>query len=116
MGMEFSDHIADRAGGLFVLRGRRQAQFAHGIGDAPLYRLEAVTERWQRPIEDDVHRIVEIGLLGEDSQRALFHAFEIQLLVGHQPTTSARLPLRSSHSRRSPARFLASSISMSVSV
>src|SRR5262249_7601268 len=66
---------------------------------------------------DDVHRIIEVRLLGEGAQRLLFYALEIQLLVLHGYTcNSARLPLVSSHSRRSEARFLASSMSMSLSV
>ena len=49
-------------------------------------------------------------------ERAPLDALEIRRRLGHQPTTSARLPLRSSHSRRSPARFFASSMSISLSV
>ncbi len=83
--MELADHIADRARRFLVLGGGRQAQLAHRVDDAALHRLEPVAERRQRAIEDHVHRIVEVGLLGERAERALFHALEVQLRSAISP-------------------------------
>ncbi len=114
--MELADHVAHGARRLLGLRPGRQAELAHGVDDAPLHRLEAVADVRQRAIEDDVHRIIEVGLLGELLQRQLLDALEISCqlsIVLHGRLTSARLPLASSHARRSAARFFASSMSIS---
>ena len=113
--MELAEDIPDGARGLLVLGDRRQPELAHGVHDAPLYRLQPVAECRQRAIENDVHRVIEVGLLGEGAQRLALDAFEVQFLIlRHAYTcTCARLPFSSSHSRRSAARFLASSMSMS---
>src|SRR5881392_1223994 len=113
--MELDEDIPDGARGLLVLGDRRQPELAHGVHDAPLYRLQPVAECRQRAIENDVHRVIEVGLLGEGAQRLALDAFEVQFLIlRHAYTcTCARLPFSSSHSRRSAARFLASSMSMS---
>ena len=121
MRVELADHVAHGARGLLVLGGGRQPQLAHRVGDAALHRLQPVAERWQRAVEDDVHRVVEIGLLGEGAQRLPLDAFEIQFLDVARAISASdlhvrRLPFCSSHSRRSPARFFASSMSMSWSV
>ena len=110
MRMEFADHVADRARGFLVFRTGGKAQFAHRIDNAPLHRLEPVADMRQRPIENDIHRIIEVRALGEFLQRLALYPFEIELLLLH---TWARFPLLSSHSRRSLARFLASSMSIS---
>ena len=83
MRMEFADDVADRARRLLGLRRRRQAQFAHRVDDAALHRLQPVADLRQRAIENDVHRIVEVGLLGVFLERLLFDAFEIQRNVLH---------------------------------
>src|SRR5208282_3899224 len=106
----------DRACGFLVLGCGREAELAHRIDDAPLHWLESVAERGQRAVEDDVHRVFEVGLLGGCAEVKTLHALEIQLLVGHYTWTSAWLPLRSNQSRRSPARFFASSMSIMRSV
>ena len=114
--MKLAEHIAHGARGLLVLGDRRQPELAHGVDDAPLHGLQPVAERRQRAVENHVHRVVEVGLLGEGAQRLALDALEVQFLVlgRHVYTcTSARLPFSSSHSRRSAARFLASSMSMS---
>ena len=65
--MEFADDVADRARRLLVLRARGEAELAHGVDDAPLHRLQAVAQTRQRAIQDHVHRVIEIGALGEGS-------------------------------------------------
>ena len=81
--MELADHIAHGARGFLVLGARGEPELAHGIDDAPLHGLQAVAEVGQRAVEDHVHRVVEIGALGEGLQRFLLDAFEIQLLIFH---------------------------------
>jgi hypothetical protein len=61
-----------------VLAGGAQAEFAHRIDDAPLHRLETVTDIRQGAVEDHVHRIIEIGLLGEGAQRQLLDRVELE--------------------------------------
>ncbi len=81
--MVLADDVANRTRGLLVLVGSPQRQLAHRIDDAPLYRLQTVAERRQCTVENDVHRVIEIGLLGEGPQRLLLDALEIELLVIH---------------------------------
>jgi hypothetical protein len=81
--VEFADDVADRAGRLLVLRARREAELAHGIDDAPLHGLQAVAQRRQRPIQDHVHRVIEVGALRKGLEGLPFDAFEIQLLIFH---------------------------------
>jgi hypothetical protein len=69
--VELAEHVADRAGRLLVLGGGAQAQFAHRVDDAPLHRLEAVADVRQGAVQHDVHRIVEVGLLGTRSRPGL---------------------------------------------
>ena len=83
MRMEFADHIADGARGLLVLGAGGQPELAHRVDDAPLHGLQAVAEVRQRAVEDHVHRVVEVGALGEGLQRLLLDAFEIEFLVFH---------------------------------
>jgi hypothetical protein len=61
--MELADHVADGARGLLELGTGLQSQLAHGVDDAPLHRLQAVADVRQGAIQDDVHRVVEVGLL-----------------------------------------------------
>ncbi len=56
-----AQHLAHNAGALLVVRARPQAQFGHGVEDAPLHRLETVADVGQRPRHDDAHGIVEVG-------------------------------------------------------
>ena len=65
MGMELAQHVTHGTGGLLVLGGGVQAEIGHGVNDAPLHRLETVGDVRQRTVEDDVHRVVEVRLLGE---------------------------------------------------
>src|SRR5438105_4813578 len=81
VGVELAEHIAHGARGLLVLRDRREPELAHGVDDAPLYRLQPVAERRQRAVQNDVHRVVEIGLLGEGGERLALDAFEVEFLV-----------------------------------
>jgi hypothetical protein len=85
--MELADHIAHGACGLLVLGARREPQLAHRVDDAPLHGLQAIAQGGQRPVEDHVHRIIEIRALGEGLEGFLLDAFEIQLLVFHEPSS-----------------------------
>src|SRR5690606_13486831 len=53
------DDLADDAGALRMLAVRRQAHLVHAVQDAALDRLEAVADVWQRPVDDDGHRVVD---------------------------------------------------------
>ena len=67
--MELAQHVADGEPRFLIFRRRRQAELRHRIDDAPLHRFEAVADVRQRPVEDHVVGLVEIGLLGEDPER-----------------------------------------------
>ena len=81
--MVLADDVADGTRGLLVLVGGGETQLAHRVDDAALHGLQAVAERRQRAIENDVHRVVEVRLLGEGLERLLLDALEIQLLIIH---------------------------------
>ncbi len=81
--MELADDVADRARRFLVLVDGGEAELAHRVDDAALHRLQAVRQRGQGPVENDVHRVVEVGFLGEGAQRLLLHPFEIQFLLLH---------------------------------
>ena len=72
MRMVFAQHVADGAGGFFVLGQGRQAQLGHGVDNAPLHRLQPVGEAGQGAVEDDVHGIIQVSLLGEFFQGNAF--------------------------------------------
>ncbi len=73
--VELAQHVTHGTRRLLVLAGRRQPQLGHGIDDAPLHRLEAVADVRQGPVENDVHGIIQVGLLGELRQSDAFDAF-----------------------------------------
>jgi len=66
--VEFTQHVTDGTRRFFVLGVGVQAQLAHGVDNAPLYWLQAVTDMRQGTVHDHVHGVVEIGLFGEVSQ------------------------------------------------
>lgn len=72
MGVIHTQYITHGTRGLFVLGAGAQAQFRHGEDDTPLNRLEAIGNMRQGAIEDDVHGIVQVGLLGEVLEGELF--------------------------------------------
>ena len=65
VGVELAQHVAHRAGRLLELGARMQAEVGHGIDDAPLYRFEPVGNAGERPVENDIHGVVEVCILGE---------------------------------------------------
>ena len=77
MGMELADDITDSARRFLELGRRFQAQLAHRIHDTPLYRLEAVSHMGQRPVEDDVHGIIQVSLFRILFERHLFDAVAV---------------------------------------
>ena len=77
--MELAEHVADGARRFLMLGGRRQPKFGHRIDDAPLHWLEAVADIRQRPVQNHVHGIVEVGLFGKAVQRQLLYAFGVVL-------------------------------------
>ena len=77
MGVEFTDYIADGTRGLLELGAGFQAQLAHRVHDAALHGLEPVADMRQRAVENDVHGIVQVGLLRILHQRHLLDAVVI---------------------------------------
>lgn len=67
-----TQHVTHGAGRFLVLRIRAQPQFRHRIDDASLHRLQAIGNMRQGAIENDVHGIVQVRLLGEILERELF--------------------------------------------
>ena len=85
--VELPEHVADRArrllepgpvgrvrpppgGGIrLAAHGRAEAQLRHRVHDPALHRLQAVRDVGQRPVEDDVHGVVEVRLVGELAHR-----------------------------------------------
>ena len=63
MGVKLADDVTNSACRLLVLLPRGQTQLAHRVDDSALHRLQSVPNLWQCPVEDYVHRIVEVGLL-----------------------------------------------------
>ena len=114
--MELADHVADRARGLLVLGSRREAELAHRVDDAALHGLQAVADVRQRPVEDHVHRVFEVGLLGESLERQPLDALEIQFVLRSHgiscPLRAARQPgcpwSRATRGGRTPASSRAS--------
>ena len=83
MGVILTQHIPDGTGRFLVLGQRREAQFAHGIDDAPLYRLQAIADMGQGPIHDHIHGVVEISLFGEGAQWQALHPIQAQFGITH---------------------------------
>ena len=62
-------HVADDTGALLRLAVRPQVQaVVHQVEDAPMDRLEAVTDIGQRPGRDDADRVAEVQPLGLGAQ------------------------------------------------
>ena len=78
VGMEFADHVAHRTGGFFELGAGFKPQLTHGINDATLHRLQAVTDMGQGPVEYHVHGVVQVGLLRVFLQRDLLDAVFVE--------------------------------------
>ena len=68
MRMVVTEHVTYGARRLGVLGVGAEADLAHGVDDPPLDRLQAVGDVWQRPVVDDVHRVVEVRTLGEGGE------------------------------------------------
>src|SRR3546814_2660494 len=64
---------------LFRSRAGRESEFAHGIDDSPLHRLQPVADLRQRAVENDVHRVVEVRLFRVF--RSEEHTSELQSLM-----------------------------------
>ncbi len=79
MGVVFTQHVTDGTRRFFVLGIGLQSQLGHGVDDAPLHRLQAVADIGQGAVQDDVHRVVEVRLLGEVLQGQLLDALVIDL-------------------------------------
>ena len=63
-----------------------RAELAHRVDDAPLHGLQAVRDLRQRAVEDHVHGVIEVGLLGEGPERDALDALEIELFL-HEALT-----------------------------
>ncbi len=60
MGMVFTDHIADNAGGFFIRAVPVVGELVHGEEHPAVHRLQAVTHIGQRPSYDYAHGVIEI--------------------------------------------------------
>ena len=74
--MELADDVADRARRFLELCPGREPELRHGVDDPPLHRLKTVGDARQRPIEDDVHRVVEVRLARKGADRLLLDVGE----------------------------------------
>ena len=81
MGVEFTQHIAHGTGGFLVLGLRREPQLGHGIDDSTLDGFEPVANVGQSPIQNDVHRVIEIRLLGKCTKRQRLR--RLAMIRGH---------------------------------
>jgi hypothetical protein len=64
--MVFTQNISHGAGRFLMLGTRRQPKFGHRVDNTTLYWFQAITDMRQRTIEDDVHRVIEVGLFSKD--------------------------------------------------
>ena len=76
--MELADDVTDGARRLLVLACGEQPKFAHCVDDPALDRLQSVPDVGQRPVENDVHRVVEIGLFRKEPHRDLLDGMELE--------------------------------------
>ena len=60
MGVIFTQHVTDHGGGFFCLFVGSQTCLVHGIENAAMDRLQAVTDIGQGSAYDDGHGIVDI--------------------------------------------------------
>ncbi len=79
VGVVLTQHVTHGTGGLLVLGQRRQTQLAHGVDDAPLHGLEAVTDMRQGPIHDDVHGVVQVSLFGKGAHWLALYPVQTEL-------------------------------------
>ncbi len=79
VGVIFAEHVAHGTGRFLVLGGGGQAQLAHRVDDAPLYRFESVADMRQGPVHDHVHGVVQVGFFGKRRQGATLNAFQAQI-------------------------------------
>ncbi len=71
MRMKLAQYVTDGTCRFLVFRGSQQTEFRHRIDDAALHRFQAITDMRQRAVENDVHGIIQVGLLGKGLQRQL---------------------------------------------
>ena len=64
MRVKLADHIAHGARRFFEFGRGLEAEFRHRVDDPALHRLQAVADMRQGAVEDDVHGIIQIRLLG----------------------------------------------------
>ena len=83
MGVKFTQHVAHGARGLLVFRGGFQSQLGHGIDNSPLNRFQAIADIGKCPVKNDVHGIIEIGLLRVIPERNPLEAFIRSLKLWH---------------------------------
>ncbi|MNS40168.1 hypothetical protein D3C72_724720 [compost metagenome] len=63
--MVFTEHVTDGTGGFFEFSAGAQPQLRHRVNDATLNGFQAITDKRQCPVHDDVHGIVQIGVFSE---------------------------------------------------
>ena len=62
--VELTKHITHGTSRFLVLGGGLQPQLRHGVYNPPLYGLEPVPYVGQSPVQNDIHGIVQVRLLG----------------------------------------------------
>jgi len=67
--MELAEHVTDGARRFLVFGCGVEAQFRHGVDDAPLHGFQTVADVRQCAIENDVHGIIQVRLFGEGRER-----------------------------------------------
>jgi hypothetical protein len=87
--VELADHVADRARRFLVLGGGGEPELAHCVDDASLHGLQAVADVRERPVENHVHRVLEVRLLGEGPERQPLDPLEIQFVLAAHALPSA---------------------------
>ena len=64
MRVVFTQHVTHGTGRFLVLGGVFQAQLAHGVHNAALYRFQAVADVGQGAVENHVHGVIQVRAFG----------------------------------------------------
>nr|VFK08860.1 MAG: hypothetical protein BECKLPF1236A_GA0070988_1002123 [Candidatus Kentron sp. LPFa]VFK25284.1 MAG: hypothetical protein BECKLPF1236C_GA0070990_1002023 [Candidatus Kentron sp. LPFa] len=76
--MKFPQHVAHGARRFLVFRARRKPQFRHGVDNATLHWFQSIRDMRQGAVQDHIHGIIQVCLLGELAQGLVFDEFLIR--------------------------------------
>jgi hypothetical protein len=65
VGVKFTQDIPHGPGRFFKLGRGREPKLAHGVYDSALDRLESVTDMGQGAVQDDIHGVIQVCVLGK---------------------------------------------------